>query len=52
MAECASACLTRGDAFLFPDLQCHRQSCWLLLALQGKGKLLPSWEKLLLLMQM
>ena len=51
MAECASACLTRGDAFLFPDLQCHGQSCWLLLALQGRAKLLPSWEKLLLLLQ-
>ena len=42
MAECASACLTRGDAFLFPDLQCHGQSCWLLLGLQGRAKLLPS----------
>ena len=51
MAECASACLTRGDAFLFPDLQCHGQSCWLLLGLQGRAKLLPSWEKLLLLLQ-
>ena len=51
MAECASACLTRGDAFLFPVLQHHGQSCWLLLDCQGRAKLLPSWEKLLLLLQ-
>ena len=51
VAECASARLTRGDAFLFPDLQRHGQSCWLLLGLQGRAKLLPSWEKLLLLLQ-
>ncbi len=51
MAEHASTCLTRGDAILFPGLQHHGQSCWLLLACQGRAKLLPSWEKLLLLLQ-
>ena len=51
MAEHGSACLTHGDAVLFPGLQHHGQSCWLLLALQGRAKLLPSWEKLLLLLQ-
>ena len=51
MAEHASTCLTLADAILFPDLQCHGQSCWLLLGLQGRAKLLPSWEKLLLLLQ-
>ena len=51
MAEHASTCLTHGDAILFPGLQHHGQSCWLLLACQGRAKLLPSWEKLLLLLQ-
>ena len=39
MAEHASACLTHGDAILFPGLQHHGQSCWLLLACQGRAKL-------------
>ena len=51
MAERASTCLTPGDAVLFPSLQCHGQSFWLLLAHQDRAKLLSSWGKPLPLLQ-